>query len=132
MSDTNYVADTSDDLSSFFEGSVSNEGCVATMPRLTMDLNFNVDDAANNQQYWQGFDGDINDLLSSRPPTYLRQSKWKKSSHSSLATKYEYHHYQCGCAYKLSICIMYDVLLGVEQIHYKEVIVSCNVMLLNL
>ena len=78
MLDTNYVADTSDDLSSFFEGSVSNEGCVATMPTLTTDPNFNVDDAANDQQDWQDwqdFDGDINDLLSSHPPTYLRQSK---------------------------------------------------------
>ncbi len=28
---------------------------------------------------WYDFDGDINDLLSSHPPTYLRQSKLRKS-----------------------------------------------------
>jgi len=30
--------------------------------------------------------------------------------------------------YKLSFCIMCDVLSGVEQFHYKKVMVSCNVM----
>jgi hypothetical protein len=91
-----------------------------------MELN----SGADNQQDWQDFDGDINNLLSSRPPTYLRQMKHKKSLCSSLPMKYEYSYCQCGCTYNLSICITYDVSLGVDQIHCKEIMVSCDVMLL--
>jgi len=65
MLDANYVSDNTGDLSSLFDGSITNEGSVAS----------GIDDAADNQQDWDDFDGDINDLLSSRPPTYLRQSK---------------------------------------------------------
>jgi hypothetical protein len=72
MSDGKYVLDNTGDLSSLFEGSITNEGSAATMPMLTMEPNSGVDDAAGNQQDWQEFDGDINDLLSSQPPTYLR------------------------------------------------------------
>ena len=121
MLDANYVSDNTGDLSSLFDGSITNEGSAAS----------GIDDAADNQQDWDNFDGDINDLLSIHPPTYLRQSKWWKSSRSS-ARKYEYCYCQCGCAYKLSICITGDVLSGVEQIHYKKVMVSCDVMLLDL
>jgi hypothetical protein len=128
MLDTNYVSDNTGDLSSLFDGSVTNEGSAATMPTGTMEPTSGVDDTADNQQDWEDFDGDINDLLSSHSPTYLRQSKRKKSLHSSIATKYEYCYCRCGCAYKLSIRIMHDVSSGVEQIHYKEVMVSCNVM----
>jgi hypothetical protein len=56
-------------------GNYTNEGSVATMPMQTMELTSGVDDAADNQQDWDDFDGDINDLLSSHLPTYLRQSK---------------------------------------------------------
>jgi hypothetical protein len=131
MSDGNYVLDNTGDLSSLFEGSITNECSAATMPTLMMEPNSGVDYASVNQQDWQDFDGDIDDLLSIHPPTYLRQSKWWKSSRSS-ARKYEYCYCQCGCAYKLSICITGDVLSGVEQIHYKKVMVSCDVMLLDL
>jgi hypothetical protein len=120
------VSDNTGDLSSLFDGSITNEGSAATMPMWATEPASGIDDAADNQQDWDDFDGDINDLLSSHPPTYLRQSKWKKSLHSSIATKYEYRYCQCGCAYKLSICITCDESLGVEQIHYKEVTVSCN------
>ncbi len=126
MSNANYVSDNTGDLSSLFDGSVTNEGSVATMPSSTMEPTSGVNDAADNQQDWDKYDGDINDFLSSRPPTYLRQSKRKKSSHNSVATKYEYCYCQCGCAYKLSICITCDESSGIEQIHYKEVTVSCN------
>jgi hypothetical protein len=117
MLDANYMSDNTGDLSSLFDGSVTIEGSAATMPTGMMEPTSGVDDAADNQQDWDDFDGDINDLLSSHPLTYLRQSKQKKSSHNGIATKYEYHYCRCGCAYKLS---------GVEQIHYKEVMVSCN------
>jgi len=65
MLDANYVSDNTGDLSSLFDGSITNEGSAAS----------GIDDAADNQQDWDDFDGDINDLLSSHPPTYLRQSK---------------------------------------------------------
>jgi len=120
------VSDNTGDLSSLFDGSVTNEGFVATMPSSTTEPTSGVDDTADNQQEWDEFDGDINDFLSSHPPTYLRQSKQKKSSCNSVATKYEYHYCQCGCACKLSICITCDELSGIEQIHYKEVTVFCN------
>jgi hypothetical protein len=126
MSGANHVSDNTGDLSSLFDGSITNEGSAATMPMQTMEPTSGVDDTADNQQYWDDFDGDINDLLRSRPLTYLRQSKQKKSLHSSIATKYEYHYCWCGHAYKLSICIMCDESLGVEQIHYKEVTACCN------
>jgi hypothetical protein len=92
MLNANYVSDNTGDLSSLFDGSVTNEGFVATMPSSTTEPTSGVNDAADNQQDWDEFDGDINYFLSSRPPTYLKQSKWKKSSHSSVATKYEYHY----------------------------------------
>jgi hypothetical protein len=126
MSDANYLSDNTGDLSSLFDGSVTYEGSAATMPTGTMEPTSGVDDIADNQQYWVDFDGDINDLLSSQPPTYLRQSKQKKSSRNGIATMYEYLYCQCGCAYKLSICITCDELSGIEQIHYKEVMLSCN------
>ena len=78
MSDTNDMSDDTDDLSALFEGSVSDEGSAttmatltpepssATMATLTPEPNFGVDDAGNNQQDWQEFHGDINDLLSSK------------------------------------------------------------------
>jgi hypothetical protein len=59
------------------------------MPMLMTEPHSGVDAAADNQQDWQDFDGDINDLLSSHPPTHLRQSKHQKSLCSSLPTKYE-------------------------------------------
>jgi hypothetical protein len=126
MLDTNYVSDNTGDLSSLFDGSVTNEGSAATMPTGTMEPTSGVDDTADNQQDWDDFDGDINNLLSSHPPTYLRQSKRKKSSCNGIATKYEYRYCRCGCDYKLSICITNDESSGIEQIHYKEVMVSCN------
>jgi len=126
MSNANYVSDNTGNLSSLFDGSVTNEGSVATMPSSTMEPTSGVDDAADNQQDWDEFDGDINDFLSSCPATYLKQSKRKKSSRNSVATKYEYRYCQCGCAYKLSIHITCDESSGIEQIHYKEVKVSCN------
>ena len=89
MSDANYLSDNTGDLSSLFDGSVTYEGSAATMPTGTMEPTSGVDDTADNQQDWDDFDGDINNLLSSHPPTYLRQSKWKKSSRNSVATKYE-------------------------------------------
>jgi hypothetical protein len=92
MSGANHVSDNTGDLSSLFDGSITNEGSAATMPMQTMEPTSGVDDTADNQQYWDDFDGDINDLLRSRPLTYLRQSKQKKSLHSSIATKYEYHY----------------------------------------
>ena len=122
MSDGNYVLDNTGDLSSLFEGSITNECSAATMPTLMMEPNSGVDYASVNQQDWQDFDGDINDLLSSRPPTYLRQSKQKKSLCSSIATKYEYHYCQYGCAYKLSICITCDESSGTDSLQgsYSE------------
>jgi hypothetical protein len=126
MLNANYVSDNTGNLSSLFDGSVTNESSAATMPSSTTEPTSGVDDAADNQQDWDEFDGDINDFLSSRPPTYLQQSKRKKSSCSSVATKYEYHYCRCGCAYKLSIYITGDESSGMEQIHYKEVMVSCN------
>ncbi len=126
MLDAIYVSDNTCDLSSLFDSSVTNEGSVATVPSGTTEPTSGVDDTADNQQDWDEFDGDINDLLSSCPPTPLRQSKWKKSSRNSVATKYEYRYCQCGCAYKLSIHIRCDESSGIEQIHYKEVTVSCN------
>ncbi len=95
MSDTNDMPDDTDDLSALFEGSVSNEDSAATMATLTPEMssatmatltlepssatmamltpepNFGVDDAGNNQQDWQEFHGDINDLLSSRYLMFL-------------------------------------------------------------
>jgi hypothetical protein len=126
MSNANYVSDNTGDLSSLFDGSVTNEGSVATMPSSKTEPISGVDDAADNQQDWDEFDSDINDFLSSHPPTYLRQSKQKKSLCNSVATKYEYRYCQCGCAYKLSIRITCDESSGIEQILYKEVMVSCN------
>jgi hypothetical protein len=126
MSNANYVSDNTGDLSSLFDGSVTNEGSVATMPSSTTEPTSGVYETADNQQDWDKFDGDINDFLSSHPPTYLRQSKWKKSSRNSVATKYECCYCLCGCAYKLSIRITCDESSGIEQIHYKEVTVSCN------
>jgi hypothetical protein len=93
MWDENIVSDNTDDLSSLFDGSVTADVSVATMPtgtRGSTEPTSGVDDAVDNQQDWYDFDGDINDLLSSRPPTYLRQSKLRKSSHNGIATKYEY------------------------------------------
>jgi hypothetical protein len=75
-------------------GSITADVSVATMPtgtRGSMELPSGVDDAVDKQQDWYDFDGDINDLLRSRPPTYLRQSKLRKSSSNGIATKYEYH-----------------------------------------
>jgi hypothetical protein len=129
MSDENNVSDNTDDLSSLFDGSVTTDVSAATMPTGTMgsmEPTTGVDDAVDNQQDWDDFDGDINDLLSSHPPTYLRQSKLRKSSHNGIATKYEYGFCRCGCAYKLSIHITCDGSSGIEQIHYKEVTVRCN------
>ncbi len=129
MSDENIVSDNTDDLSSLFDDSVTADVSVATMPtgtRGSMEPTSGVDDAVENQQDWYDFDGDINDLLSSHPPKYLRQSKLRISSHNSIATKYEYRFCRCGCAYELSVCITCDGLSGVEQIHYKEVMVRCN------
>jgi hypothetical protein len=37
MSNANYVSDNTGDLSSLFDGSVTNEGSVATMPSGTME-----------------------------------------------------------------------------------------------
>ena len=65
MSNANYVSDNTGDLSSLFDGSVTNEGSVATMPSSTMEPTSGVDDTADNQQDWDEFDGDINDFLSS-------------------------------------------------------------------
>jgi len=93
MLNVNYVSDNTGDLSSLFDGSITIEGSAATMPTGTTEPTSGVDDAIDNQQDWDDFDGDINDLLSSRPPTYLRQSKQKKSSRKGIATKYEY----CYC-----------------------------------
>jgi hypothetical protein len=129
MSDENLVSDNTDDLSSLFDGSITADVSAATMPtgtRGSTELTSGVDDAVDNQQDWYDFDGDINDLLSSCPPTYLRQSKLRKSSHNGIATKYEYRFCRCGCAYKLSVCITCDGSSGVEQIHYKEVTVRYN------
>jgi hypothetical protein len=39
MLDTNYMADNTDNLFSLFEGSVTNEGSVATMPTLMTEMN---------------------------------------------------------------------------------------------
>jgi hypothetical protein len=69
MSNANYVSDNTGDLSSLFDGSVTNEGSVATMPSGTMEPTSGVDEAADNQQDWDEFDSDINDLLSSHPPS---------------------------------------------------------------
>jgi len=116
MSDDNIVSDNTDDLSSLFDGSVTADVSVATMPtgtRGTTEPTSGVDDAVDNQQDWYDFDGDINDLLSSRPPTYLRQSKLRKSSRNGIATKYEYRFCRCGCAYKLSVRITCDASSGV-------------------
>ncbi len=94
MLNTNYVSDNTGNLFSLFDGSVTNEGSVATMPSSTTEPTSGVNDAADNQQDWDEFDSDI----------YCR----------------------CGCAYKLSIRIACDESSGIEQIHYKEVMVSCN------
>jgi len=129
MSDDNIVSDSTDDLSSLFDGSVTADVFVATMPtgtRGSTEPTSGVDDAFDNQQDWYDFDGDINDLLSSCPPTYLRQSKLRKSSRNGIATKYEYGFCRCGCAYKLSVRITCVGSSGVEQIHYKEVTVRCH------
>jgi hypothetical protein len=48
MSNANYMVDNTDDLSSFYEGSVTNEGSVATMPTLTMEPESSIDEAADN------------------------------------------------------------------------------------
>ena len=56
----------------------------------------------------------------------LRQSKLRKSSRNGIATKNEYRFCRCGCAYKLSVRITCDGSSGIEQIHYKEVMVRCN------
>ncbi len=89
------MSDDTDDLSALFEGSVSNEGSAATMATLTpepnsatmatltQELNSGVNDAGSNQQDWQEFHSDINNLLSSCPATYLTQSKHKKASQAS-------------------------------------------------
>jgi len=93
MSDENNVSDNTDDLSSLFDGSVTADVSAATMPtgtRGSTELTSGVDDAVDNQQNWDDFDGDINDLLRSRPPTHLRQSKLRKSSCNGIATRYEY------------------------------------------
>jgi hypothetical protein len=37
--------------------------------RGSTELTSGVDDTVDNQQDWYDFDGDINDLLSSHPPT---------------------------------------------------------------
>jgi hypothetical protein len=74
MSDINIVSDDTDDLSSLFDGSITAVVSAATMPtgtRGSMELTSGVDDSVDNQQDWYDFDGDINDLLSSRPPTYF-------------------------------------------------------------
>jgi hypothetical protein len=129
MSDKNNVSDNTDDLSSLFDGSVTADVTVATMPTGTTgstEPTSGVDDAVYNQQDWDDFDGDINDLLSSCPPTYLGQTKLRKSSRNGIAIKYEYRFCRCGCAYKLSIHITCNGLSGIEKIHYKEVMVRCN------
>ncbi len=115
-----------------FEGSISNECSAATMATIPPEPNSGVDGTGNNQQDWQEFHGDMNNLLSSPPATYLTQSKHKKASQASVSTKYEYLICHCGCTYKLSICISSDVSSGVDLIHYKEVMVSFYVMLLDL
>jgi hypothetical protein len=97
MLDDNIVSDNTDDLSSLFDGSVTADVSVATMPtgtRGSTELTSGVDDAVDNQQDWYDFDGDINDLLSSRPPTYLRQSKLRKSCDESDEQPFVYH-YKC-------------------------------------
>jgi hypothetical protein len=94
MLDENIVSDNTDDLSTLFDGSITADVSAATMPtgtRGSTEPTSVVDGTVDNQQDWYDFDGDINDLLSSRPPTYLRQSKLRKSSHNGIATKYEYH-----------------------------------------
>jgi hypothetical protein len=106
------------------------KGSAATIPTLSTELNSGIDEAADKQQDWLLFDGDVNELLSSCPPTYLKQPWCKKTSQSALPKNYEYCCCQCGCAYKFSICILYDLSSHVELIHYKEVTVSlcCYVM----
>ncbi len=82
MSNDNIVSDNTDDLSSLFDGSVTADVSVATMPtgtRGSTEPTSGVDDT-DNQQDWYDFDGDINDLLSSRPPTCL-QGKGVQRSH---------------------------------------------------
>ena len=80
--------------------------------------------ALDNQLDWLLFDGDIDDLLSSHPPTIVKQTKRKKTSHSTIPTKYEYCQCRCGCAYKLPIRTSYADGEEMPEIHYKEVLVS--------
>jgi hypothetical protein len=112
MFDANDMSDNTYDLSAFFEGSISNEGSAATMAMLTPEPNSGVDDAGNNQQDWQEFHGDINDLLSSPSTTYLTQSKHKKASRASVSIKCEYRTSRCGCTFKLTIHNSFDVSSG--------------------
>jgi len=50
MLDANYMSDNTGDLSSLFDGSITNEGSAATMPKGTTEPTSGVDDAADNQQ----------------------------------------------------------------------------------
>jgi hypothetical protein len=49
MLDGNYVSDNTGDVSSLFDGSITNEGSAATMTMQTTEPTSGIDDAADNQ-----------------------------------------------------------------------------------
>jgi len=94
------------------------------MPSPAPEVTSGVSAAVDNQHGWLFFNGNIDELLSSCPPTNVKQTKCKKASRSTIPMKYEYHHCHCGCGYNLSICTSYATS-NIKEIYYKGVPVRC-------
>ncbi len=108
-----------DDISSTQEAG----GCL--MQPLTVESSIAVDNPADKHQEWFSFsNGNVNELLSSRPQTYIKQTKHRMTTRSDHPALYQYRCCQCGCGYKLALLI--STVGGVKEVCYKEVEVSVS------
>ncbi len=72
---------------------------------------------------WLAFQGgDLDEFLCSQPPTYIKQTKHHKTTRSDCPTTYQYWWCRCRCGYRLTLCI--PVVGSIEEVCYKEVVVS--------
>jgi hypothetical protein len=113
-----------DELPSLFdETSFRQEVGEILMSSPTAGYSAAADNLANNHQEWLTFQsGDLNELLCSRPPAYIKQTKHRRTTRSDRPSTYQYRWCRCGCGYRLTLCI--SVAGGIEEVCYKEVDVS--------
>jgi hypothetical protein len=110
-----------DDISS----SMQEAGCCLMLP-LVVESSIAVDNLANNHQEWFTFsNGNVDELLGSRPPTYIKQMKHRRTTWSDCPALYQYWCCRCGCGYKLTLCI--STVGGVKEVCYKEVEVRVSI-----